>query len=64
MESQTLDAKDGLVLRPLIGDKSTTMAINHQVKFFQHRNAQQNVLSEHHREYGCFPSENFYQRRS
>ena len=55
-----LDAKDGLVLRPLIGDESITVAINHQVKFFQYRNAEQNMLAEYHGEYDGFPSDNFY----
>ena len=41
---EPLDAKDRLVWRSLVGNELMTLAIDHQIKFFKHGDAQQNLF--------------------
>ena len=45
---EPLDAKDRLVWRSLVGGELMTLAIDHQIKFFKHGDAQKNLLSDYH----------------
>src|SRR5215510_13794239 len=57
---ETLDAKDRLVLCPLVGNEAITVTIDHQIQSFKHYHAQKNVLSEHHGSDLYLSPEHFY----